>query len=309
MLYFPEQDLHHTKIFFAATRKGVHKESASLDGNLEAVTARISQWIDSSATRHFVNEDAFHEHLRQLNLDLQLLLDHEMRNPLTVVQGYSNMLAGGGFDQAETIPMYQAIFEATDRALRAIDKLSLTMKTEFDRNSHMSETVPVEISQLASRVYADLTTEQQVPHGMSIKVLPCMQRMYVRGIRHLLHRAIYEVMLNAILHSRAGEVVIRPVMAERFACLDIIDNGRGIPSASRSLVFQRFYQDPSSQKEKVGTRGLGLGLYLARHIVEEHGGQLLLVPSQGDSGTTFRFIWPLSEVDVEEPSGPLKISA
>lgn len=309
-IYFPEQELQHAKIFFVGiSPKKRSFTKMALDGSMDAVSRRVSQWIDSGTLRHFVNEDAFHEHLRQLNLDLQLLLDHEMRNPLTVVHGYANMLIEGGISHREAMPMYDALCDATLRALKAIDKLSLTMSTEFDRNSHMTETLPVDIGSLATRVYTDIIAELKIPEGLDVKVVSSTDRIYVRGIKHLLHRAIYEVMSNAVLHSWAKHIVIKPGATEGHAFLDIIDDGKGIPPASHHLVFQRFYQDPFSQKEKIGTRGLGLGLYLSRHIIEEHGGQLLLVPHDATHGTTFRFIWPLAIADSEDSSLTFKRTA
>lgn len=309
-LYFAEQELQQAKIFFV----GIRKENKiltrlALDGCLDAVSRRISQWLDNGALRHFVSEDAFHEHLRQLNVDLQLLLDHEMRNPLTVVQGYANMLAQGDIRPDEAIPMYQAMCEEAERAIKAVDKLSLTMSTEFDQKFQQAETLPVEIASLASRVYMDLKAEMEIPESLQVTIMQGHERIYVQGVRHMLHRAIYEVMANAVQHSSATQISIKYGVNEGFAYLDIVDNGRGIAPTAHHLVFQRFYQDGNSLKERIGTRGLGLGLYLARHIIEEHGGQLLLVPHDGVKGATFRFVWPLASAESEDPTTHLKKTA
>jgi signal transduction histidine kinase len=74
-----------------------------------------------------------------------------------------------------------------------------------------------------------------------------------------------------------------------------------VSPGSEELVFLRFYQDPVTATSRKGKRGLGLGLFLARHIAERHLGQLSFVRHRGTS--VFRFIWPLA------PEAALEASA
>ena len=76
--------------------------------------------------------------------------------------------------------------------------------------------------------------------------------------------------------------------------IDIEDDGAGVSLGSEELVFLRFYQDPNTQTQRKGTRGLGLGLFLARYVAEQHLGQLHFVRNRNKRGV-FRFLWPIDE--------------
>jgi two-component system phosphate regulon sensor histidine kinase PhoR len=83
---------------------------------------------------------------------------------------------------------------------------------------------------------------------------------------------------------------------ERFALISVIDTGFGIPVKDRQHVFERFYQSNHMQQSKMG--GYGLGLSIARLIVEQHGG-MIDFESNTRKGTTFFFTAPLYREQVD----------
>jgi signal transduction histidine kinase len=83
--------------------------------------------------------------------------------------------------------------------------------------------------------------------------------------------------------------------------IDIADDGPGVAHGSEELVFLRFYQDPATSGMRRGKRGLGLGLFLARHLAERHMGQLTFVRQRGMS--VFRFLWPMTTETTGEGAG------
>ena len=107
---------------------------------------------------------------------------------------------------------------------------------------------------------------------------------------------------NAVKYSPEGSTVELTV-ATRFAgpdvgeaAVSVSDPGMGIPSHDLERVFERFYQGQG--KLHRGHVGLGLGLYIAREIVERHGGKIW-VESEPDRGSTFHFTLPLAELQDE----------
>jgi Histidine kinase-, DNA gyrase B-, and HSP90-like ATPase len=99
---------------------------------------------------------------------------------------------------------------------------------------------------------------------------------------------------NAIKFTPAdGSVMVKAHLVEtdhEMVYISVSDTGRGISPEARALVFERLYQDPQATDNS--RKGLGLGLYIARELVHQHGGRIW-VESQLGHGTTFTFILPL----------------
>jgi K+-sensing histidine kinase KdpD len=103
---------------------------------------------------------------------------------------------------------------------------------------------------------------------------------------------LWEVVHNAVIYSLNTQVQISLYASGQSIIVDIKDHGIGVPKGSEDLIFLQFYKGQSDLKVRRGHRGLGLGLFLARYITEQHGGQLILV-KQGERGSLFRFLLPL----------------
>jgi signal transduction histidine kinase len=88
-----------------------------------------------------------------------------------------------------------------------------------------------------------------------------------------LHQVVANLVENAVRHSpRDGRVVVRAIAMADGARLEVIDDGPGIPDADAARVFERFYRADSARSSRDG--GAGLGLAIARWIVELHGGDI-----------------------------------
>jgi len=111
--------------------------------------------------------------------------------------------------------------------------------------------------------------------------------------RDRLIQCLTNLLSNAIKFSDpGGSVKVRVNSAGRVARFEVIDHGRGIPEAKKSLIFERFQQGDTSDSRKRG--GTGLGLAISRNIVEQHGGKMW-VQSQLGKGSTFFFTVPLAQ--------------
>src|SRR5262249_21202911 len=88
---------------------------------------------------------------------------------------------------------------------------------------------------------------------------------------------------NALGHPREGEIVVRAVPADEFVRFEVSDTGAGIPPEHQASIFDKFYRVPGAPEG-----GAGLGLYIAKEIVEAHGGKIGFTSEVG-KGTTFWF--------------------
>ncbi|MEG1594399.1 MAG: HAMP domain-containing sensor histidine kinase, partial [Oscillibacter sp.] len=110
----------------------------------------------------------------------------------------------------------------------------------------------------------------------------------VAGNRSLLHRALYNLVENAIKYNvPGGSVALRLSAADGHSVITVADSGIGIPPEARALIFEPFYRVDKSRSRQMG--GAGLGLSLVKSIVQQHGGTVTLGDNPG-GGTLFEII-------------------
>lgn len=298
--YFPEQELFDERVVFAVRNPpGKRSRSGELSGPLEATAARIRSWFKDQTERQELSEDGIREHIRRLGVDLQMLIDHELRTPMASVSGYASLLRD--LDPAEAPELwreYWQVLEAqTGMALEAIEKLSLALYSDkrLDPAAQMerfdaAEEMRLTCERLKERA-VELVGDDQAKRLRFQFQKATDQGCEIRADRGLFAWAVWEVLKNAAAHSRSGKVGVAVYTSDQVLVIDVEDDGSGVSPGSEELIFLRFYQDPATQHLRRGKRGLGLGLFLARHIVERHLGRLTFIRQRGAS--LFRFVWPL----------------
>ena len=114
----------------------------------------------------------------------------------------------------------------------------------------------------------------------------------VEADRERIHQVLFNLLDNAFRFTPSGGAVTVKAVRENGSCeVSVEDTGPGIPAEHLPLVFERFYRvDPSRSREDGGT---GIGLAIARSVVEAHGGRIWAESEQGH-GSKFRFVLPLT---------------
>ena len=114
----------------------------------------------------------------------------------------------------------------------------------------------------------------------------------VRGNPVLLRILLRNLIDNALQHaSSGGHVLVRTFDRDTEVVMTVEDGGPGIPESERSRVFERFYRVDKSRSRPGG--GSGIGLTIARHLVEAHGGQINAASAGPGQGSTFTFTLPV----------------
>jgi signal transduction histidine kinase len=301
-LYFPEQALYGEQLLFAVVNApGKRARPGEMSGALEAVAARMRRWYEDQTGRQAITDAGLAEHVRTLGIDLTRIIDHELRTPLASVSGYASLLKDvDPVAQKDLWQEYWSVLEAeAANAIEAVDKLSLALHSEgggkaeaeapaFDAEAELralcdealARAVEIAGEDLGRRVHFRVRTSADQTCALS-------------GSRKLFRGAVWEVLKNAMSHTRSGKVDVVFYASGLNLVIDVTDDGVGVSAGSEELIFLRFYQDPGAQEARKGKRGLGLGLFLARHIAERHLGQLTFVRQRG--GTLFRFVWPMAK--------------
>ncbi len=216
---------------------------------------------------------------------------HELRTPLTVLTGYLSLLSGGSVGsppEAWEAPL--GILVAKTRELeRIVDDLLNASQVEVTDKDVQREALDLRnvVNEAVERVQprADLL-------GADVTVNLPEDPVPVEADADQLGRVLDDLLNNALTYTiRRPHVVIGLSTHSRRAIVRVEDNGIGIPEGERERVFDRLYRVADSQ---VVVPGIGLGLYISRHLAEGFGGTLVVEKSTPGAGTVFALALPLS---------------
>jgi signal transduction histidine kinase/DNA-binding NarL/FixJ family response regulator len=216
-------------------------------------------------------------------------VSHELRSPLAIIRGYVEMLEAG--ELGELRPEQRKPVAIIARRVRALDDLvqDITLILEAQVSPPEREAVPLgQVARTAAEDYqlvvrqAELTLQAEIaPH------LPP-----VNGSYGYVRRVLDNLLDNAVKFTPAGGTITVRVRREGDqVVLEVSDTGVGIPSDQLDRIFERFYQVNGSIWRRYG--GIGLGLALAKEIVETYGGRVT-VESQVGEGSTFTVRLPIA---------------
>jgi len=207
-------------------------------------------------------------------------VSHELRTPLSVVVGYAELLEARD-DPATRREAVLRIREAAERLASVIDAILLT--ATIDSGTVVLDPVPVDLVE---------TVEETIRgHGERHFELAAGAWPVVSADPEQLREILRQLVSNACKYSPPeAPVTIDAVRRDGFAVISVADRGRGIPTAQRELLFERFARGDGA----AATGGSGLGLYIVRGLVELHGGSVA-VESETGVGTTVSFTVPLAD--------------
>ncbi len=209
---------------------------------------------------------------------------HELRTPIAVIQGYVNMLdRWGKNDETVLQEAIGAIQTESDHMKTLVDQLLFLARGDMGRQQFKKE--PVDLAEMLAEIQEESRLiDAEHPYFLQIDE-PCTlaadPAMLKQAVRILVDNAAkYTPPNGAIrlrLHSEADHVLI-----------SVQDEGRGVAPEDAPHVFERFYR---GDKARSGSGGSGLGLSIAKWIVDQHGGVLRLVSYQ-NMGSRFTIVLP-----------------
>ncbi len=222
------------------------------------------------------------------------LLDasHELKTPLTVIQTEIEMLQMKPNLTAEERDNLQQLLSEVEYASKlAVDLIYLSRL----ESSAMSRRTPQDLDVIISEVVSHSTS---VAARKKLRLHASLAaHCFVNTDRELLKRAFSNVIENAIKYSKeGGEIIVTSGIEgeSRNALLTVVDHGQGISEEELPRVFDRFYRTRSARSGD--EKGSGLGLSIAKRIIEEHGGSIN-IDSRAGSGTTVKIRIPTASPD------------
>jgi signal transduction histidine kinase len=230
------------------------------------------------------------ERLETLFLSQQRFLadvSHELRTPLTVIKGNVDLMRRMKQFDAESLT---SIDQEAGRLTRLVG--GLLMLAQAESGKLPLNLRPVELDLLVTEVFQ----EMHILAGGRVRVhLNEIDQLMVNGDRDRLKQVLINLVANAIQYTPLnGDVFLSLSKVRDQARILCRDNGPGIPAEDLPHIFERFYRAEKSRTRGKAT-GFGLGLSIAKWIVEHHGGRIEVNSKEGQ-GTTFAIWLPLRTV-------------
>lgn len=212
---------------------------------------------------------------------------HDLRTPLTVVLGQAELIERR-LQRDPTAAIDPAGISRMAREARHLRDLvsELLDAQRLEQGLVVMELAPADLGAIAATVQA-----RHVEHGVPLTMDRPAETLVASVDRPRIEQVIENLLENAYKYGADDNPpAMRVWQEDREARIAVIDHGAGVPSADRERIFERFFRSANAQS--ITDTGMGLGLYICRRIVEEHGGRIWVEGTPG-GGATFVFSIPL----------------
>jgi len=217
--------------------------------------------------------------------ELLSLVSHEIKNPLTSIAGYANFAeeAVKNNDQELALQSLEVVREEAGRILRLAEDL---LDASCVRAGTFSITAgQVDLSSIVSR----LAEQYSAMSGHRIDVCVLSPFPLIAGDSHRLTQVVENLISNAVKYCGDDAPIRVALEADTdLVRLMISNGGMKIPPEKLAMLFGRFSRlDGNDNGKACAPKGTGLGLFIARQIVEAHGGKIVVTSEEGPEGTKF----------------------
>jgi signal transduction histidine kinase len=228
---------------------------------------------------------------------------HELKTPIASIRLYLETLQRRDLPEAQRQDFYRIMLADTGRLLSTVEQVLKAGELNV-RRRHQNRTV-LEMAPLVADCIAITLERNHLPDdAVQLEPIPGAVRLRVRGIAEDLRTAILNILDNAVKYS-PGNVHVRCSLAifnYAQVRLTVTDQGVGLPPGQDKQIFKRFYRVPGRMAVKV--KGTGIGLFLVRTIVRQHGGDVTAQSDGLNQGTTITMTLPIANTSAAESVVP-----
>ena len=216
---------------------------------------------------------------------------HELRTPISVIQGYANLLDRWGKNDPTTLQeSIEAIKEETENMKSLVEQLLFLARS--DNNTVSLDLEEISLTELILEVAKET---QMIDSGHQVETI--VEATSIVGDRGLIKQAMRILVDNAMKYTNpGGQITLSIRQEDGLVRLTVQDEGIGIPADAVPKIFDRFYRTDESRNRASG--GTGLGLSIAKWIAERHGGHMEVLSRQS-IGTRISLVLPITKIQTQ----------
>ena len=248
-------------------------------------------WDLSDLSRYLSDTEHKRKELEEHKKNWITGISHDLKTPLSYITGYSELLLSKDyqFEQEERLLFLSSIYNKGVTIGELIEDMSLSFKLDDYNGPLPLSCSQFDIVDFMQRLIADIINDPRTA-GYELTFRCDDHRIDVNADKRLLQRAFQNIIMNGVIHNPQGtliEIDIKAITSNQLM-IDVRDNGQGMDEDMTKKLFTRYYRNPI--KDDTNFSG-GLGLSVAKSILEVHGGEIT-VTSRLSHGTTFSIVMP-----------------
>lgn len=264
------------------------QNAASLEA-VKELNAHLQQRIDSATDELRTSN----EQLRGLDAakdEFVSMASHQLRTPLTSVKGYISMVLEGDAGKITKLQK-QFLREALTSSERMVHLINDFLNvSRVQTGKFMIERRSIDLSKVARQEVRALQTTAEA-RELKLRLEAPDTPVVIDADEGKLRQVMMNFIDNALYYSRPDtEIIVRLEVANRKVTFEVIDKGIGVPARQQAKLFTKFFRADNARTQRPD--GTGVGLYLAKMVVDGHDGKIIFSSKEGE-GSTFGFTLPL----------------
>ncbi|MEA3449449.1 MAG: ATP-binding protein [Patescibacteria group bacterium] len=247
------------------------------------------------ATDDLVKANAKLKQLDQAKSEFVSIASHQLRTPLTVIKGYISMFLEGSFGKMDELQKdsMEKVYHSNERLIQLVENLLNISRIESGRFCVNKE--PVNLFEMVKSVVEELSGPANKKSFKLELVKPKKDVIVVPLDQEKIRQVVLNLIDNSIKYTKKGTVKVRISRRKNNVLFCVSDKGMGIKPDDLVDLFEKFFR--GTDTALIHTEGIGLGLYVAKRIVEVHGGKIWAESKGENKGSKFCFTLPLKDKD------------
>jgi len=268
-------------------------ENAMLYDESQKFTVKLEKEVEN-ATKELRSANEKLKKLDESKSEFISIASHQLRTPLTVTKGYVSMILEGSFGKISAVQRdsLDKVYQSNERLIRLVENLLNLSRIESGRLQFKYETMNLET--IVDSVVEELTQKAKekklkFEYKKPAKLLP-----KITIDQEKIRQVVMNIIDNSIKYTAKGSVTVSLKKEENNIEFCVSDTGMGIEAEDLPRLFQKFQRGTGTFL--VHTEGTGLGLYVAREMIEQHKGKIWAESKGKNKGSKFIFTIPINNV-------------